>query len=163
MLAKTIAGFAISKKASDILLMDLRKKSSATDFFVVCSGDSEPQVKAIADAIRDGMADIGTNVWHSEGFNARQWILLDYVDVVVHVFHRELRTFYNLERLWSDAKIHEVQDNGKTVKILPSPKSKRALTRAKTSTRKKTSTQKKTSPRKKTGTRVSARAPRAKA
>jgi len=151
MLARKIAGFAISKKASDILLMDLRKKSSATDFFVVCSGDSEPQVKAIADAIRDGMADIGINVWHSEGFHARQWILLDYVDVVVHVFHRELRTFYNLERLWSDAKIHAVQDSGKTVKILPSPKSKRARTRTKTSTQKKTRT------------RVSARTRRAKA
>lgn len=125
MLAKKIAGFAVSKKASNILLMDLRKKSSATDFFVVCSGDSEPQVKAIADAIRDGMDDIGINVWHTEGSHARQWILLDYVDVVVHVFHRELRSFYNLERLWSDAKIHSVLDGGKTAKILPAPKLKR--------------------------------------
>src|SRR3989304_5647055 len=126
MLAKRIAEFALSKKASDILLMDLRKKSSATDFFVVCSGDSEPQVKAIADAIRDGMADIGINVWHSEGFHARQWILLDYVDVVVHVFHRELRTFYNLERLWSDAKTHPAKKTGKkTAKILTAKKKTR--------------------------------------
>ncbi len=126
MLAKRIAALALSKKATDVLLMDLRKKSSATDFFVVCSGDSEPQVKAIADAIRDGMERKGMDVWHSEGFHARQWILLDYVDVVVHVFHRELRSFYNLERLWSDAKIHPVQDTGKTVKILPAPKTKLA-------------------------------------
>jgi len=125
MLAKKIAGFAVSKKASNILLMDLRKKSSATDFFVVCSGDSEPQVKAIADAILDGMDGVGISVWHTEGFHARQWILLDYVDVVVHVFHRELRSFYNLERLWSDAKIQSVIDGGKTAKFLPAPKAKR--------------------------------------
>lgn len=119
MLAKNVARFALSKKASNIVLMDLRKKSSATDFFVVCSGDSEPQVKAIADAIRDGMEGKGLRVWHSEGFHARQWILLDYVDVVVHIFHKDLRSFYNLERLWSDARIHAVQETGKTLKILP--------------------------------------------
>lgn len=130
MLAKRIAALALSKKASDVLLMDLRKKSSATDFFVVCSGDSEPQVKAIADAILDGMEKKGLDVWHSEGFHARQWILLDYVDVVVHVFHRELRSFYNLERLWSDAKIHPVQDTGKTVKVLPPPRTRKAIRRS---------------------------------
>ena len=129
MLAKKMAEFALSKKASDVLLMDLRKKSSATDFFVVCSGDSEPQVKGIADAILDGMEKKGFNVWHTEGFHARQWILLDYVDVVVHVFHKELRSFYNLERLWSDAKIHPVLDTGKTVKVLAAPKATRARRR----------------------------------
>jgi len=134
MLAKRIAEFALSKKASDVALMDLRKKSSATDFFVVCSGDSEPQVKAIADAILDGMEIKGFNVWHTEGFHARRWILLDYVDVVVHVFHKELRTFYNLERLWSDAKIHPVKDTGKkTAKILAAKK--RTRTRRRTSRR----------------------------
>lgn len=131
MLAKKISELALSKKASDVLMMDLRKKSSAADFFVVCTGDSEPQVKAIADAIRDGMEEKGIDVWHTEGFHARQWILLDYVDVVVHVFHKELRTFYNLERLWSDAKMHPVQDSGKKVKVLPAPrKEKRAPRRA---------------------------------
>ena len=131
MLAKKISELALSKKASDVLMMDLRKKSSAADFFVVCTGDSEPQVKAIADAICDGMEKKGVNVWHSEGFHARQWILLDYVDVVVHVFHKELRTFYNLERLWSDAKMHPVEDSGKKVKVLAAPKkAKRTLRRA---------------------------------
>lgn len=130
MLAKKISELALSKKASDVLMMDLRKKSSAADFFVVCTGDSEPQVKAIADAIRDGMEMKGIGAWHTEGFHARQWILLDYVDVVVHVFHKELRTFYNLERLWSDAKMHPVQDTGKTVKVLPAPKKKSTRKRA---------------------------------
>ncbi len=135
MVAKTIAGFALSKKASDVILMDLRKKSSATDFFVVCSGDSEPQVKAIADAIREGMEKKGMDVWHTEGFHVRQWILLDYVDVVVHVFHRDMRMFYNLERLWNDAKIHPVFDSGKTVKILPAVTRSAARTRKATRTR----------------------------
>ena len=99
--------------------MDLRKKSSAADFFVVCSADSDTHGKAIADGIREGLELKGIAVWHSEGFQARQWILLDYVDVVVHVFHKNLRSFYNLERLWSDAKIHHVEDRGSTVSILP--------------------------------------------
>ncbi|MEX2189090.1 MAG: ribosome silencing factor [Bacteroidota bacterium] len=124
MLAKHVAFHAIDKKAKNVILMDLRKMSGATDFFVICTGDSDTQVKAIADAIRGGMAERGEAVWHSEGFQARQWILLDYVDVVVHVFHKEVRNFYNLERLWSDAKIHPVEDTGKTVKILPAVKRK---------------------------------------
>lgn len=124
MLAKHIATHAIGTKARNVLLMDLRKKSGATDFFVICTGDSDTHVKAIADAVRNGMAQRGHEVWHSEGFQVRQWILLDYVDVVVHVFHKEVRTFYNLERLWSDAKIHPVEDTGKNVKILPALKEK---------------------------------------
>jgi len=130
MLAKKIAEQAIAKKAHDVVLIDLRKKSSATDFFVVCTGDSETQVKAIAEGIRDGLDEKGLRVWHAEGFQARQWVLLDYVDVVAHVFHKDVRNFYNLERLWSDAKIHPVEDSGKTVKILPaktaSPRSSRS-------------------------------------
>ncbi|MEX2116001.1 MAG: ribosome silencing factor [Bacteroidota bacterium] len=124
MLAKHIASHAIGRKARNVVLMDLRKLSGATDFFVICTGDSDTQVKAIADGIQDGMSERGQSVWHSEGFQARQWILLDYVDVVVHVFHKEIRHFYNLERLWSDAKIHPVEDTGKTVKILPAVKAK---------------------------------------
>ncbi len=124
MLAKHIASHAIGKKARNVVLMYLRKKSGATDFFVICTGDSDTQVKAIADAVRDGMNGRGYRVWHSEGFRALQWILLDYVDVVVHVFHKDVRHFYNLERLWSDAKIYPVEDTGKTVKILPAVKAK---------------------------------------
>jgi ribosome-associated protein len=124
MLAKHIASHAIAKKARNVVLMDLRKKSGATDFFVICTGDSDTHVKAIADAVLGGMAQSGQDAWHSEGFRVRQWILLDYVDVVVHVFHKEVRNFYNLERLWSDAKIHPVEDTGKTVKILPAVKVK---------------------------------------
>jgi ribosome-associated protein len=110
MLAKKIALFALSKKASDVVMMDLRKLTAPSDFFVVCSADSDTQVKAIADAVRDGTERIGVMLWHSEGFRALTWVLLDYVDVVVHVFKKEARSFYNLERLWSDAKFVQVYD-----------------------------------------------------
>ncbi|GJQ20373.1 MAG: hypothetical protein HBSIN02_07280 [Bacteroidia bacterium] len=124
MLAKAVAELAIGRKALDVVLMDLRMKSGATDYFVICTGESDTQVKAIADGILDGMKERGVPAWHTEGFQARQWVLLDYVDVVVHVFHKNIRGFYNLERLWSDAKIHPIEDTGKTVKILPALKSK---------------------------------------
>jgi ribosome-associated protein len=110
MLAKKIALFALSRKASDVVMMDLRKLTAPSDFFVVCSADSDTQVKAIADAVRDGTERIGVMLWHSEGFRALTWVLLDYVDVVVHVFKKEARSFYNLERLWSDAKFVQVYD-----------------------------------------------------
>lgn len=109
-LAKKIADLVLTKKASNIVLLDLRKLSAPADFFVLCSADSDTQVKAIADAVRDGTDRIGVSLWHSEGFRALTWVLLDYVDVVVHVFKREARTFYNLERLWGDAKFIPVHD-----------------------------------------------------
>jgi len=109
-LAKKIAAFALTKKASDVVIMDLRKVTDMTDFFVVCSADSDVQVKAVADAIIDGTETIGESTWHKEGLSQRQWILLDYVDVVVHVFHIEARRFYGLEKLWGDAKIEQVED-----------------------------------------------------
>ena len=109
-LAKKIAQFALIKKAENVTIMDLRKVTDMTDFFVVCSGDSDVQVKAIADAITDNTERIGVGVWHREGLTQRQWVLLDYVDVVVHVFHKATRKYYGLEKLWGDAKIEIVKD-----------------------------------------------------
>lgn len=109
-LAKRIADLMISKKAIDIVILDLKKLTSATDYFVICSADSDTQVKAIADSVQDGMETQGERVWHQEGYHALRWIVLDYVDVVVHVFHKEERSFYNLDRLWGDAKRIEVLD-----------------------------------------------------
>jgi ribosome-associated protein len=109
-LAKKIAKFALSKKASDVTIMDLRKLTDMTDFFVICSADSDTQVKAVADSVADGTQQIGINAWHTEGLTHRQWILLDYVDVVVHIFHKHARRFYALEKLWGDAKVELVQD-----------------------------------------------------
>jgi ribosome-associated protein len=109
-LAKKIANLALNKKAHAVTILDLRKLTDMADFFVVCSADSDVQVKAVADEIMEGTELLGINAWHREGLTQRQWVLLDYVDVVVHVFHKEARKFYALEKLWGDAKIEVVED-----------------------------------------------------
>jgi ribosome-associated protein len=109
-LAKRIADLMISKKAHDVVILDLKKLTNAADYFVICSADSDTQVKSVADAVRDGMDESNERVWHYEGYQALKWIVLDYVDVVAHIFYKEDRSFYNLERLWGDAKKTEVKD-----------------------------------------------------
>jgi ribosome-associated protein len=125
-LASKIAGLAQTKKASDIIIMNLRKLTSVTDYFVVCSADSDIQAKAIADAVEDGLEREGVGPWHREAGSAN-WILLDYVDVVLHVFHKNTRQFYSLERLWGDAEIKRVEEEAETVKK-PGPRRKVAVT-----------------------------------
>ena len=122
-LAKKIADLALTKKASNVMIMDIRKLTDMTDFFVVCSADSDTQVKAIADAIADGTDKLGSSPWHEEGISNRQWVLLDFVDVVAHVFHKEARRYYGLEKLWGDAKIETVEDQPE--KKLPAKKTKK--------------------------------------
>ncbi len=100
-LAKKIAQTLYLKKAEDILILDIRELSGIADFFIICSGTSDRHVKAIADAVFDELA----KPWHKEGYENLRWILLDYVDVVVHVFQNETREFYGLERLWGDAEV----------------------------------------------------------
>ncbi len=102
---------ALSKKAEDIVIMDVRDLTSVTDFFILCSGNSDTQIKAIADAITDGLEQEDVLVWHKEGYHGLKWILLDYVDFVVHVFQKEAREFYGLEKLWGDARMTRVEDN----------------------------------------------------
>lgn len=137
-LAKKIAQLTLTKKAHDIVVMDLRKVSDMTDFFVVCSADSDIQVKAIADAVMDGTEELGVSVWHSEGFSQRQWVLLDYVDIVVHIFHKEARSFYSIEKLWGDAKIESIRDEVETKAARKAAKSKGAGDEGKKKTAKKT-------------------------
>ena len=132
-LAKHVAELALSKKAHNVVIMNLRGLSSVTDFFVVCSGDSDMQVKAIASEVEDGLKKKGVAPWQVEG-GSPNWVIVDFVDVVVHVFHKQTRPFYNLERLWGDAKIQKVVDEGAP---LPRPRKRSALTRPrKTPTRK---------------------------
>lgn len=116
-----LAELALTKKAEDIKILDLRKLTTVTDFFVICTAHSDPQVKAIADAVLMGSKEIGEQVWHKEGMTQKSWVLLDFVDVVVHIFLRDTRTFYGLEKLWGDAVITEVNDE---LDEKPEPKSK---------------------------------------
>lgn len=115
-LAHLIANAMVSKKAQNVVTMDLRKLTSTTDYFVICSADSDTQVRAIADAIEGATQEAGAPVWKSEGRQALSWVILDFVDVVVHVFHRESRAFYNLDRLWADAKTVAVTDEAEKPK-----------------------------------------------
>jgi ribosome-associated protein len=106
------------KKAADIVVMDLRKvKNAVADFFVICSGNSDKQIDAIADSVDEEVyKTLNENPWHTEGKNNKEWMLLDYIDVVVHVFRKDRREFYALERLWGDADIVEIQNNHQTIK-----------------------------------------------
>ena len=103
-LARLCASIAADKKAEDIIAIDLRGLSTFTDFFVVCSGSSEPQLKAIANEISDRMKkDHGEHPLGVDGFPLSQWVVADYGSVVVHVFHTSKREVYRLEELWNDA------------------------------------------------------------
>lgn len=103
-LLKLAAQAAASKKAIDIVGLDLAGLDGVADYFLICSGSSEPQVRAIAEAIEDQLRAAGARAWHVEGQEFKRWILLDFVDVVVHVFHEKTREYYLLERLWGDAR-----------------------------------------------------------
>lgn len=102
------------KKAENIVVMDLRKVHNAVaDFFVLASGGSDTQVDAIADSVEKEVNEQAKeNVWHREGTNNKEWILLDFVNVVAHVFKRETRTFYGLEELWGDAHLTQIEPEG---------------------------------------------------
>ena len=95
---------AEAKKAEDVKVLQLPKESSAfTDYFVVCSGSNPRQVQAIADEVDERLSKEGFEPNHREGYDHGEWILLDYVDFVVHIFNENARKFYDLERLWRDA------------------------------------------------------------
>jgi ribosome-associated protein len=95
--------FARDRKAREILVLDLRGISSATDWFVIASGTSDVHVKAIAERVVEGLKENDESANHVEGLTGGRWVLLDYVDFVVHVFHPQARVFYQLENLWGDA------------------------------------------------------------
>lgn len=109
-LAHLIAELALTKKAKDVVILNLSGLSDVTNYFVICSGESDTQVKAISDAIEDGTREEGSRVWRREGLTHLNWVLLDYVDVVVHVFLPKVRDYYDIERLWGDAPRTVVAD-----------------------------------------------------
>ncbi|MCF6092903.1 ribosome silencing factor [Microaerobacter geothermalis] len=103
-IALAVAEAADEKKAQKIVILDIRGLSVIADYFVICHGNSETQVQAIAAAIKQKMGQHQVPVRGMEGYDDARWVLVDLGDVVVHVFHREEREFYNLERFWGDAK-----------------------------------------------------------
>lgn len=96
------------KKAKDISIINISEISILADYFVICSGTSTTHIRTLADELEDKMKEVGYNLFHKEGYSSCRWVLLDYGDVVVHIFHEEDRDFYNLERLWSDGVLTRV-------------------------------------------------------
>jgi ribosome-associated protein len=102
--AVTIAArAAIDKKATDLVVLDLREVASFTEYFVICTGASSRQVQAISNSIEEALLKNSKRPLHIEGYSSAEWILLDYGDLIVHVFSQTSRQFYDLERLWRDA------------------------------------------------------------
>lgn len=95
---------AQEKKAADLVLLDLRAVASFTDYFLLCSGFSTRQVQAIADAVEEQLGRVGVTPLHVEGYEFAEWVLLDYLDFVVHIFSERARAYYDLERLWRSAR-----------------------------------------------------------
>jgi ribosome-associated protein len=109
-LADKITELIFSKKGYDVKILDLRNITTIADYFVICTADSDTQVKAIADDIDKSLRDEGIRLWHKEGYQALSWVLLDFVDVIVHVFKKESREYYNIEKLWGDAPTFDIED-----------------------------------------------------
>jgi len=111
------------KQADNVTVLELEKDSGAfTDYFVMCSGSNSRQIQAIADAVDERLEALGMRVTHAEGYKQAEWVLLDYVDFVVHVFSEKARQFYDLERLWKSAKRLEPAE------LMAKPKARRAAT-----------------------------------
>lgn len=107
MLKELVVEGMLDKKASEVVVMDLKLvKNSVADYFIICSGNSDTQIDAISDSIEEKVyKSVKQNPWKREGRENKEWVLIDYVDVVAHVFNKEKRTFYGLEELWGDAQI----------------------------------------------------------
>lgn len=113
--------FLLELKGEDIQVINLTGLADFTDYFILCSAGSDTHAKALADSVLEGMRDLGHRPWHREGYDSCKWVLLDYVDVVVHIFQRDVREYYSLERLWSDAPIENIVDEGVPAGSAPGP------------------------------------------
>jgi ribosome-associated protein len=111
-LSKAIVKGMQEKKASDIVVMDLREvKNAVADFFIICSGNSDKQLEAISDSVDEEVYKaLKEKPWHTEGKNNKEWMILDYISVVSHIFRKDRRQFYSLEKLWGDAEITEIEE-----------------------------------------------------
>lgn len=111
-----IAELILQKKGTEIKIINLEGITPVTDYFVICSASSTMQVKSISDHVLKETKKAGERAWRDEGYSALTWVLIDYVDVVVHIFTDETRKFYNLEGLWGDAEIIDIPDDFKLKK-----------------------------------------------
>ena len=108
--ALRISELMLEKKALDIMIIDVRKITTLTDYFVICTSESEPQTRAITDHVNLTMKKEGTESWHIEGYQNLDWVLIDYVNIVAHIFSKKTREYYEFERLWADGVITTVKD-----------------------------------------------------
>jgi len=110
-LARVAVDAILEKKGRDVLVLDVHAVSGIADLFILVTGDSDLQIRAIVDSVRERVKEqMAERPWHVEGADHYQWVLMDYVDLIIHVFSEEKRSFYSLERLWGDAPREEVQN-----------------------------------------------------
>ena len=110
-LIKKIISLIKDRKGYDIKIIDLKGISSLTDYFIICSSDSDPQTRAITNHIKKDLSKIKIKPFQIEGLTHMDWILMDYFNIVIHIFKKETREFYDIERLWADAKIKEIKND----------------------------------------------------
>ena len=109
-IAKKITKLMIDKKALDITLIDLKGITTLTDYFIICTSESDPQTRAIFNHIKDQLIKKDVKPWKSEGYEHLHWVVMDYINFVVHIFNKETRDYYDFERLWGDAKITKIKN-----------------------------------------------------
>ena len=107
---KKIASLMIDKKALDVKIINLNKLTTLTDYFIICTSESEPQTRAIFNHIKDELNKNNMKPWKTEGYEHLQWVIMDYINFVIHIFNKETRTYYDFERLWGDANIIKVKN-----------------------------------------------------
>ena len=104
-----ICNAILDKKAKDIQVLDVRKLTTLTDYFIICTSESDPQTKALKENIHENLKKIGLSPMHTEGFEKLNWVLIDYGYIIVQIFTKESRLYYNIERLWGDAIITKIK------------------------------------------------------
>ncbi|MDR9419296.1 ribosome silencing factor [Gracilimonas sp.] len=110
-MVETITEALLSRKGKEITVLDVSKLTTLTDYFVVCHGTSDIQIKALADAVEEDVREqLEEKAWKKEGLQGRNWVILDFVNVVVHIMSKEKRDFYGIERMWNDADITYIKD-----------------------------------------------------
>ena len=106
----SIIDLMLDKKAVDITLIDVRGITTLTDYFIICTSDSDPQTRSIFNHIKDGLIIEKIKPWKTEGYEFLNWVIMDYVNFVIHIFNKETRDYYDFERLWADGKITKIKD-----------------------------------------------------